>query len=340
MIGKNLRFERMILAFVYLFFICSCDDPTPPVTDSDVESESDADIETTFDADEDDPGDADEQEDADEQTDAESDIDVIRFGHESYVPDDYQPDSAARLIIMGDSISAGVGAHPRSNFYGSLLHQNNDDLYPVEQGNDLVSIYGEEMEFINVAFGGAITNNLASQAEDLAGHIDYPAVGHTIVVITIGGNNYQILLLVGQDFAGKFLGLAIEDIRDLYNWYQDKKRFPDGVSFYVAVVYDPSDGVGQIDECFGGMELVGAVEGLESWYRAYMDLGREEGFSVVDMLGFFHGHGFHYDDPANPYYDSADPTHWFDDCIHPNNLGHHELRRLFLETIDDAYVAD
>jgi hypothetical protein len=41
----------------------------------------------------------------------------------------------------------------------------------------------------------------------------------------------------------------------------------------------------------------------------------------------------------NPYYYADDPTKWFSDCIHPDNRGHSELRRLFFEAIDRRYVA-
>ena len=35
--------------------------------------------------------------------------------------------------------------------------------------------------------------------------------------------------------------------------------------------------------------------------------------------------------------DRDDATGWFSDCIHPNDRGHHELRRLFFEAIDGTY---
>ena len=42
------------------------------------------------------------------------------------------------------------------------------------------------------------------------------------------------------------------------------------------------------------------------------------------------GHGFHATSETLESYDANDATEWFDnDCIHPNDRGHHELRRLF-----------
>jgi hypothetical protein len=58
----------------------------------------------------------------------------------------------------------------------------------------------------------------------------------------------------------------------------------------------------------------------------------------VDALGHFHGHGNNHDDPENPYYDEEDPSGWFDDCVHPNDRGHHEIRRLFFEAVAGVAV--
>jgi len=56
----------------------------------------------------------------------------------------------------------------------------------------------------------------------------------------------------------------------------------------------------------------------------------ERGFAVLDLRGHFLGHGYHAEDPTVPSYDPEDPTLWFaPDCIHPNDRGHHEVRRLF-----------
>jgi hypothetical protein len=50
---------------------------------------------------------------------------------------------------------------------------------------------------------------------------------------------------------------------------------------------------------------------------------------VLDLRGHFLGHGFYSEASGSAAYDADDPTQWFDrDCIHPNDRGHHELRRL------------
>jgi hypothetical protein len=98
-------------------------------------------------------------------------------------------------------------------------------------------------------------------------------------------------------------------------------------------VYDPSDGTGHVDGCFFNLTLPELVAALDVWRDRYVELATEMGFAVVDGLGHFHGHGHSYADPENPWYDAEDPSGWFDDCVHPNDRGHHEIRRLFFEAI-------
>ena len=61
----------------------------------------------------------------------------------------------------------------------------------------------------------------------------------------------------------------------------------------------------------------------------------EKGFSVVDLRGHFSGHGFNASDSSVYGHDAEDTSNWFDnDCIHPNDRGHHEIRRLFHAAIE------
>jgi len=122
------------------------------------------------------------------------------------------------------------------------------------------------------------------------------------------------------------------------DWKFDETRFPDGVSFYLAAVFDPTDGEGAAGECTFGLELPHMVVVIDEWRARYIEVARERGFAVIDALGHFHGHGHNYENVSNPYYDVADPTTWFSDCIHPNDRGHSELRRLFYEAIDPEYA--
>ena len=101
-------------------------------------------------------------------------------------------------------------------------------------------------------------------------------------------------------------------------------------------VYEPTDGAGQADECFLGLDVSAAEPVLTDLNGRLRVLAEDMGFAYVDLRGHFNGHGFNHDDPSIPNYDADDPTLWFQgDCIHPTRRGHHELRRLVLSAADN-----
>jgi len=263
----------------------------------------------------------------------------VTLGHASFVPAGLTPEAATRLVILGDSISAGVGASGSAKVYHALLGLNDDAAYPAEAATDLESLTGSPVEVVDVAVSGARTRNLESQMTALRSSLTLPASGHTVVVVTIGGNDLSGAI-TGGDPTGGVLTAALRNIRMMVEFFQNPGNFPDGVSVYIGSVYDPSDGEAQIATCFFGLSLPELVAAMDVWRDEYEALGAEMGFAVVDMLGAFHGHAHHYDNAMNPYYDSADPTPWFADCLHPNDRGHHELRRIFYEAMDSSYSAD
>ncbi len=246
--------------------------------------------------------------------------------HTSIEPAAGTPSDAARLIVFGDSISAGQGA-PQGRAYFDLL-----------SGSELATFYGHAVPVVNVAVGGSTTANLAAQVTNLKSQLPAPVSGHSIIVVTIGGND--VVRSFGTDPAGTPLTNAEQKIRSFIASLQDPAWFPDGTTILLANVYDPSDGVGQAAECLGGFNFSAQTNALPTWAERYAAVARDLGVGVVDALGHFRGHGFHSDDSANPYYQSSDPTLWFaNDCIHPNERGHSELRRLFYEALDCTFLA-
>jgi lysophospholipase L1-like esterase len=260
------------------------------------------------------------------------------LGHASMIPSTLRPSDAARLIVMGDSISAGTGASRRPGLaYGGLLGANDATRWPEAARLDLAARFGHAVPVVNVAVGGATTGSMrADQPGMLRTRLTLPVRGHSVVVITIGGNDLQLAIISGNPEGGT-LTSALANIRQTVQFLQDPANFPDGVSIYLSAVYDPSDGEGYIEGCFFNLRLPTFVTGLDTWRARYFDLGRELGVGVIDALGHFHGHGHNYSHMDNPYFDRADTSGWFRDCIHPNDRGHHELRRLFFEAIDGAY---
>ncbi|MBI5517062.1 MAG: SGNH/GDSL hydrolase family protein [Deltaproteobacteria bacterium] len=260
---------------------------------------------------------------------------MVMRGHDSFVPMGQRPMDAARVIVLGDSISAGVGASRTALRYPNQL-ATNDPSTMAGMGVDLATRYGHPVTVMNLAMGGATTTTMRqNQLATLRGRL--PLMGHSVVVVTIGGNDLQLAIATGQDPTARILTEAVANIRATVAFLQDRANFPDGVSVYLSNVYDPSDGEGFIENCFFNLRLPQFVRALDVWRDRFVALGRELSFSVVDALGHFHGHGHHATEMENQWYDPRDPTRWFADCIHPNDRGHHELRRLFFEAVDGTY---
>lgn len=248
---------------------------------------------------------------------------------DSSIPAGYTPDALARVIFLGDSITDGSGASRGDLAYRELLVANADDTWPDASGLDIESRFGQ-VEVVDRSRGGATTDSMRyGQLDGVADDLGDTAPGQTAVVVTIAGNDVQGLIY-NTDEVDAVIADILDNLEATYDFFEDPVRFPDGVWFYLANVYEPSDGVGQADACFFGLELSEVLTALGQVNDAVRDQAEERGIAWLDMRGHFNGHGYYADDPTNPYYHPDDPTLWFaSDCIHPNDRGHHEIRRLF-----------
>lgn len=264
-----------------------------------------------------------------------------------FVPSDHHPDNPVRIVYMGDSITAGEGAPSGSQDYPSLLANNDDDAWPDDASLDLSSKYSSFDDVIDVSFGGARLYDLVTdQLSDADQRLDDVVEGETIVVMTAGGNDvnaavtqiWYALEIVGDesmadDAVANLKESMMSQLKDVVDFYKDPDRFPDGSYIYVANVYDPTDGVGLSSECFPGLDLKASLAYLDEINESYVELAQELGFGVIDLHQHFLGHSTYYDDSQSPYYDEQDSTLWFADCLHPNQRGHHEIRKLFYSAI-------
>lgn len=256
----------------------------------------------------------------------------------TYIPADFGAVDPKRVMYLGDSITAGYGVSARGA-YPNLLLSNATNLWPDFEDVDLDSIYpGSTVEKVDVSVPGAKTDDLvARQLPDLARQLGPQVSGESIAVITIGGNdlsNSIIAIAANPDQADVVIDNIVDNLNQMMDFFQDSERFPDGVSVYYANVYEPTDGLGQADECFAGVDLEELMEDFERANQEMRRVGEERGASVIDLRGHFLGHGYNRSDTDNAGYDEADHELWFqNDCIHPNSVGHHELRRLFAAAI-------
>jgi lysophospholipase L1-like esterase len=258
----------------------------------------------------------------------------------SYMPANYRAESPTTLIFMGDSITAGDGASPRSEKYSALLEENVDSAWPDYGEVDIQSLFPSIEQIIDVSKGGATTRTLVnSQLSTLSNELGASVSGETIVVMTIGGNDMQAaipaVLFGGDAAADEAIEKVESNLHKMVDYFEDTTRFPDGVFVYIANVYEPTAGTGYWSSCFGGLDIGSTMDNLADANDAMRAFSIERDIAMIDLQGHFFSHGFYHDDDSMEAYNEEDPTLWFaNDCIHPNNRGHHEVRRLFHATID------
>ena len=112
-------------------------------------------------------------------------------------------------------------------------------------------------------------------------------------------------------------------------------RFPGGCEVFVGTIYDPTDGIGDIENAGIAFWLPAWPDALavhSRFNQAIRDACARHPFAhVVDIHGALLGHGIHCRDTSNPHYDRADPTYWYYFNLEdPNERGYDAIRRLFL----------
>jgi lysophospholipase L1-like esterase len=231
-------------------------------------------------------------------------------------------------IVLGDSISDRGGKGP---FFYDLLHQNDDTTYPSWKGHDLSTRF-PGIQYVHAAVAGAVTGAygdaytagapvLSDQVAGLGS--SYP--GDILVTITIGGNdlNYHSGdAVLGTDGTDK--QKFTTNLKAALDTLMTPGRLGSGkVVVLEANIYDASDGKG--DWITGGTSCpkfnVPSSEDQQvfaAWNKIITDaIAAHPGDYLFDIHNLFNGHGFN----------NTGDDWYFTDCIHPDEVGHHQLRR-------------
>ena len=263
----------------------------------------------------------------------------------TWLPEDYTPSAPKNLIFFGDSITVGTGATEFTREYNQLLMLNDDEAWPEHGDEDLESTFGEIPPAIyDVSQGGATAKQVVAwQLPNLESQMPEVVEGETIVVATIGGNDMVLAVFASQladdpeATAQAEVDKMVENLIEISAFFADSQRFPDPVYLYITNIYEPTDTVGQAEVCFNNVDLRIGIGAIDLANLAMLELAQEEGYGYVDMRSHFLGHGHHAGDVSGEWHVPDDATTWFvDDCIHPNDRGHHEIRRLFSAAIAGA----
>ncbi|SFH52285.1 SGNH/GDSL hydrolase family protein [Planctomicrobium piriforme] len=248
-------------------------------------------------------------------------------------------DQKILLLGLGDSITDGFGASPGHSYFSRLV-KNPSDEFPDMQQLNLQRVL-PHLEPRNDAISGTTSVELLEfslprlevQPPDVFG----------IVLLTTGGNDlihnygrtppretamYGATIQQAQPWIENF------EIRLAKILNEIEARFPGGCGILLANIYDPTDGVGDVE-----------LAGLPAWedgltiLSGYNDIIQRtcqarEHVHLIDLHATFLGHGIHCRQLWQPHYDAADPTYWYYDNLEdPNDRGYDAIRRLCLNAI-------
>ena len=241
------------------------------------------------------------------------------------------------FVNLGDSIAAGQGVSS-SLTYAGLLYRNNDTKYASYKGKDLSNKFAG-LGVADRAIGGSTSANLASQLL----RVPTNQTGDNLVVISIGGNDimYNFMSLVDPKQMTALAKTVTDGVDKVIKHFADPTKYGGKTTIALMNVYDFTDSMGNIPQnapanaTCGLLKLIpayvgaGVVKNLAVYNQTIANYVKSKKILLVDIHAGFGGHGFHYANTSSPYYNSKDPTLWFQsDCIHPNTRGHHEIRKL------------
>jgi lysophospholipase L1-like esterase len=240
------------------------------------------------------------------------------------------------LLGLGDSVTQGLGASPGKTYFLRLVKN------PLDEFADMQGIC------LSKVLPGLVPRNLAISGTTSIECVDYQlpklkaydADTFGIVVITTGGNDVIHNYGRTPPREGAMYGARADEIPEWVRNFDQRldtivsrvrETFPGGCHIFIANIYDPTDGDGDIVHA-----------GLPSWpdgvkvLQAYNDVlarfaDRHEDVTLIDMRNAVLGHGIHCTHFWHHAYRRTDPYYWYwDNLEDPNDRGYDALRRLFL----------
>jgi len=250
------------------------------------------------------------------------------------------------LLGLGDSVTEGFGASSRRHSYFGLLIENDDAHCPDMKGRDLKHVF-PNLESANHAVSYTVSQyHLDNQLP----HIEvFPAEVKGIVVITSGGNDLIHDYGRTPPRDGAMYGCTYDQALEWKTAFRNRleaivegvaRKFPGGCDVFMANIYDPTDGVGDIENA--NLPLPPWPDGsrvLGLFNQVIADAcDSHDNVHLVDIHSHFLGHGIHCRDKSNRYYRKEDPHYWyFDNLEDPNDRGYDAIRRLFLIEMTKVY---
>lgn len=249
------------------------------------------------------------------------------------------------LLGLGDSITAGFGATPKHGYF-ELLIANDDRLYPDMTGQELQRVF-PHLAHTNLSVSGSISaEHLGKQVPRIP---RMPLHVRGVVVITTGGNDLIHDYGRSQPRDGAMYGCTGAQAQVWKERFRKRliqiidgvnAKFPGGCEIFLANIFDPTDGIGDIQNA--NLPLPPWPDGLKAlsfFNEVIADAARvHTNVHVVDFHTAFLGHGIHCTDSRNPHYRKDNPRYWyFENLEDPNDPGYDAIRRLFLVEMNKVF---
>jgi len=254
-------------------------------------------------------------------------------------PEDFQTAWTNRPVVLlglGDSVTQGLGASPGKTYFQRLV-KNPTDEFPEMRGVCLAAVF-PKLEAVNLAISG--TTSIECVDYQLPKLRAYPPHVFGVVVITTGGNDVIHNYGRTPPREGAMYGAGVSEISEWVRNFDQRletiarrvrETFPGGCQIFIASIYDPSDGNGDIQNAGlppwpDGLQVLAAYNQVLAKFAE-----RHSDVHLVDMHSLFLGHGIHCRQFWHLHYQTSDPHYWYwDNLEDPNDRGYDALRRQML----------
>jgi len=248
------------------------------------------------------------------------------------------------LVGLGDSVTAGFGARHGYSYFDRLV--TNPPVESQDMSRKCLQSVLPHLQFTNLAVSGSTSGEHVEHQLPKLRTVSSNVVA--LVVMTTGGNdlihNYGRTPPRDEAMFGATWNQAAPWVTNFEQRLegmvqQINGHFPAGCHIFLANIFDPTDGVGDIEHA-----------GLPAWpdglkiVAAYNDVirrcaARHSFVHLVDIHGAFLGHGIHCTQFWSAHYDATDAHYWYYANLEdPNERGYDVIRRLFL--LEFARIAD
>lgn len=251
------------------------------------------------------------------------------------------------LLGIGDSMTAGFGASTGHSYF-DMLGRNDDTRHPDMRGRDLWHVFPN---FRRMNRSVSYTTSAEHLRDQLPKIYKFPPNTTGIVVITTGGNDLIHSYGLAKPRDGAMYGCTVEQTKVWKESFRErllkilaetKSKFPGGCEIFLANIYDPTDGVGDIEKA--NIVLPAWPDGmfaLTSFNTVIAEVcAADPHVHLVDIHSLFLGHGIHCEDVNHPSYRKEDPGYWyFRNLEDPNDRGYDALRRAFLIEMSKVFAS-